>query len=247
MSTTGISSSDVTESLKRLQRNFEGAYGPDPILEDDRIVGSIHSDEKKTYLTFRGSVNSLWEVLSCFDIRKRSLKAIGLPGSAHRGIYEAFHKTHSAVLEKLKIVGSDREIVIDGYSRGAGIATLMGAYLKKRFPERSIKVLCFSPLKIFDREASLQASFQLPPIYNFICQEDWAPSWAPSWLNFVAVGVQYTFSAAKLPNYAERVKNRTYLHLMSGCVASLVKWILPARVWEAHMPETYQEGAPSIV
>ncbi len=237
---------DIGQSLRRLQLNFEGNYGLSPILEDGRAIGSITSDARRIYITFRGSVNSLWEVLTCLDIRKRSLEELGIPGKAHRGIYAAFTKIRQVVLAKLQELPAEREILVEGYSRGAGIATLMGADLKNHFPGRSISVLAYSPLKIFDRIGSYHYGEKVPFLYNFICKEDFVPRWAPSWLGFVATGRELIFSATHLSRYSQRVNQKTYLHLMGGCIGKIIKFFLPARIWEAHMPETYQEGAPCL-
>jgi|GEM_PF-5934992 len=237
---------DIQESVNRLQRTFEGRYGNDSIVEDHRKIGAIRSDQDKIYIAFRGSVNSLWEILTCFDVRKVSMEEIGLSGRVHRGMFMAFSKIHQIVLTRLKEIGSEKPIVVEGYSRGAAIATLMGICLKLQLPNRSIIVLAYSPMKIFDREALCNDRSKIPPIYDFLCKEDLIPNWAPSCLGFFSIGRQYFFSAQSCLEYTNRVKNRTYLHLMPGWVGKIITWIVPARVWEAHMPETYTEGAPSI-
>jgi hypothetical protein len=242
-----ISARIINQSLDRLQQTFEGDYGDSPILEDDRSIGSIRSDAERIYLTFRGSVDSLWEILTCFDLRKAFLASIGLSGRVHQGIFTAFGKIQPFIENQLRELEDRREIIVEGYSRGGAIATLMGAYLKAKFPQRQFQVLVYSPMRIFDQTAIDSAWLRALNIHNFICQEDLIPRlWAPSCLGFDHVPGQRTFSAERFPEYQRRVQNRTYLHFMSGFFAEIIKWIIPARIWEAHMPETYREGAASV-
>lgn len=235
---------NIENSLRRLQQTFQGEYGDYPIIEDNRPIGAISFEATKVHVTFRGSINSLQEIFSCLDLRKESLgEHVGLSGKVHKGIYKAFLKTHRAVLSRLQEMRRQTEIIVEGYSRGAGIATLMGAYLKKQFPDRTVSIFAYSPMKIFDRAAASDYERKVSSLYNFVCQEDLIANWTPSCLGFCSVGREYIFSAQKLNAYTERVRTRQYLHLRSGWLGTILKWIIPARIWEAHMMETYQEGA----
>lgn len=239
-----MSSLEIANSVRRVEQTFHGNYKPFPILEEGRPVGSISEDHQKIYITFRGSINSLWEILTCLDIRKSPLTVLGLKGRAHKGIFTAFNKVHKVILEKIHQCSQDKEIIVEGYSRGAGIATLVGLYLHSFFPNRKISVLNYSPMRIFDAAAVEAIALQSLTICNFTCEEDFVTKWPPATLGFYPCKTLIPFSANSLPFYKERVQKRIYSYLIGGIIGKIIKWILPASFWEAHMLGTYIEGAP---
>ncbi len=82
-------------------------------------------------MTYRGSVNSLFEVVSCLFFWKTSLPEL-LPGKVHAGLGNAFQKVNGSFQKALDDLLADSQIprdqlkfVIEGYSRGSLVVWMM--------------------------------------------------------------------------------------------------------------------------
>lgn len=238
---------DIQDSLTRLQAAFAGDYGPYPLCEGTRKIGSLAEKGDTIYLTFRGSVNSFAEILSCLNLRKCSAEKWGLAGKVHAGIHASFCKIQESIEHHLSNSPSlrNRKIVVEGYSRGSALAMLTAAYLAKRFAADQVTVLTYSPMNVFDQTGAESYQSKIKKQWNFVCKNDFFPKWiGPSLLGFCALGKRIEFSAAESPSYVERVQKRAYTHLLRlPLIGTFLRWIIPLRLWEAHMPETYQDGS----
>ncbi len=250
MSINGLSSNEVEDSLARLRSTFEGNYGALPLFEGEKKVGRIYQQDQKIYLTFRGTVNSFTEPLSCLHLRKFSLEKWGLAGNVHAGIYNSFCQVQRSIDTYLGRIlphlDPRTEFLIEGYSRGSALAMLTAAYLADKVGKERIRVLTFSSMNIFDEEGAKSYGEKVIHHLSFICEEDFLPRWfGPACLGFYSVGKKLLFSAASVPSFLERVRIRAYTHLTTHwLVGPITRFFVPLRLWEAHMPETYESGAP---
>jgi hypothetical protein len=248
-----VTENDIKNSLYRLQNAFNGKYGEFSIQEGKRKVGmlTLDGDKKRIYITYRGSVNSFFETFSCLFIWKKNVE--GLNGRVHAGLYNAFQKTKTsfqAVLEKvLKKMGvslNQIEFVVEGYSRGSGLAALTALFLKQNFPGNNVDVLTYSTMKLFDQKGvnSYQNVIK-DHHWSFLCNEDLFPRWiGPSCFGFHSIGKKITFSAQISQGYKQRVNEKKYTYLGQIPVVSwLIRRVIPVKYWEAHMPQTYQDLA----
>jgi hypothetical protein len=249
-----ITEKDVKNSLSRLQNAFEGQYGDFPIWEDKRCVGMLTLDEegKKFFITYRGSMNSFFEIFSCLFVWKKPLSEI--PGNAHAGLYNAFQKTQISFEKTLERILKENQIsinqfsfVVEGYSRGSGLAALTALFLKQQYPSCMVDVLTYSPMKVFDeRGAESYKNILQEHHWSFFCSKDFFPKWiGPSCLGFRSIGKKVTFHAKESPNYNKRVSKNTYTYLARIPIISwLIKKLVSSATWEAHMPTIYNELAP---
>ncbi len=246
---------DILDSVGRLQEAFVGNYGAYPIEEDGRIVGRLTLDQsqKKIYITYRGSMASLFELFSCLFLWKTALE--GERGRAHAGIYSAYRKTRpsfqsalESCLKQIKLPREQVEFVVEGYSRGSGLATLTALFLKQHFPKNQIDVLTYSTMKIFDDQGAESYQHQLGNRhFSFLCKEDFFHQWfGLDCLGYQPIGQPvYLFAERDGAQYRQRVANKAYSYMMQIPVITwIIQKIIPAAFWEAHMPQTYSELAP---
>lgn len=251
-----MTSDDIEASGQRLLAVFTGDYGQYPIEEDQRKVGrlTLDSDRKTVFVTYRGSVNSLFEVVSCLFFWKTNLPEL-LPGKVHAGLGNAFQKVNGSFQRALDDLLADSQIprdqlkfVIEGYSRGSGLAALTALVVKERFPRNSVNVLTYSTINIFDEESAKYYEALIGDHHwSFLCQEDVVPRIiGPLSCGFCQVGKPITFSAASSQFYNQNVEKKRYAYLPSGSfIAWMLKQLIPVTYWEAHMPHTYQKLAPT--
>jgi hypothetical protein len=249
-----FTSADIQDSLVRLQNTFEGSYGDFPIYEDERRVGKLTLDRKKkiVFVTYRGSLNSLFEIFSCLFVWKKPWGETG--GRVHAGLYNAFQKTQISFQNALQEIGQKNEVsldqftfLIEGYSRGSGLATLTALFLKQQYPSCDINVLTYSTMKVFDQTAAenYERSMQ-GHHWSFLCMDDFFPKWiGPSFLGFCPVGKKVEFRAIESENYKQRTMANKYSYLAEIPIVSyLFKKLISSATWEAHMPTIYNELAP---
>lgn len=249
-----ITENDIKNSLERLQNGFEGRYGDFPIREDERTVGMLTLDQsaRKIYVTFRGSVDSLFEIFSCLFIWKKDVPE--LKGKVHAGIYTAYQKTvrsFQASLQRIRHQNSvdlkDYEFIVEGYSRGSGLAALTAFFLKMSYPQNKLSVMTYSTIRLLDQDAARTYNEMLgTDHFSFNCKEDLFPQKiGPARLGYSPIGQIIDFSASQGERYNERVRQRVYTYLLDvPVIAWLIKKVISAAHWEAHMPQTYAESAP---
>jgi hypothetical protein len=253
-----VSENDIVDSVNRLQDAFSGNYGPLPILEGQTKVGMLTLHGNRIYVTYRGSVNSLFELFSCLFIWKNHIQDLpglgSLRGKVHAGIHLAFGKIANPFLETLnkslasaQIERDKTEFIIEGYSRGSGLAVLTALLVKTLFPTNSVDVLTYSSMKLLDTDGTKTYDDLIGKHHwSFICEEDLFPRCiGPSYCGFLPTGKPIPFSAKNSVDYNQRVETQRYSYLMQIPIISwLIKKIIPCSIWEAHMPQTYQELAP---
>jgi hypothetical protein len=248
-----ITSVDINNSLLRLQATLEGDYGNFPIYEDKRRVGKLTLDKKnkRVFVTYRGSVNSLFEIFSCLLVWKKPWDKRG--GGVHAGLYNAFQKTQKSFQSALQEMVRKNNIsldpfnfLIEGYSRGSGLAILTALFLKQQYPRCNINVLTYSTMKLFDQNAAenYQKTMQ-GHHWSFLCTDDSFPKWiGPSFLGFCPVGNKIEFPARESENYKRRTAANQYSYLAEIPIVSyLFKKLISSATWEAHMPTIYNELA----
>lgn len=247
MTVTGLTEQDIRDSQLRLQAAFEGDYGAMPLSEGSRKVGSLSTKDDTIFLTFRGSVNSFLEILSCLYLTQRDAQKWGLEGKVHAGIHAGFCQVEKSIESYLDRYPSlkGKKIVLEGYSRGSAFAMLAAAYLVKRFAADRLTVITYSPMNLFDLEGAKSYEKKIQNQFNFICKDDFFPKWVgPSFLGFCAVGKNLMFCATESISYLERVQKKAYTHLIRlPLLGTFLRCIIPLRLWEAHMPETYRDGS----
>lgn len=245
-----LNPNEIRNSLDRLDSTFYGNYNPIPLFEGDRPVGRIEEQNGRIYITFRGSVDSFLEVLTCLRATKTSPSKWGLGGAIHTGIYNGFCKVEKSIdecLERLaRSSGLDlrrTEFVIEGYSRGSSFAMLTAAHLVEKLGIERMKVLTYSTMNIFNKEAVEAYNRAVPHHWNFHCEQDSLLGTIGSeTLGFYSPGKKVSFSAAPLPSYKKRVENRKYTNLTRNWVAGpILRRLISPSVWEAHMLDTYRE------
>lgn len=251
-----MTSEDIEESSQRLIAVFKGDYGQYPIEEDQRKVGrlTLSADRKTIFVTYRGSVNSLYEAISCLFFWKTSLPDLA-PGRVHAGLGSAFQKVNASFQRALDDLQADVQIprdqikfVVEGYSRGSGLAALTALAIEEKFPKSCVNVLTYSTMNIFDEEAARHYKALIGARHwSFLCQEDLAPRiTGPLFCGFCEIGNPISFSAASSPRYCRNVANNHYAYLPSGSIITwMMRQLIPVTYWEAHMPHTYQELAPT--
>lgn len=248
---------DITQSLRRLRSVFQGNYGHNPIIEDGRFIGRTTMQGNVVHVTFRGSVNSAFEIASCINMRKIILDDVGIEGQVHAGIYSAFTKIKNTIVDHINHFSQisqtkpkDLTYIIEGYSRGSGLATLVAVYLAHKFTPDRLGVLTFSSMNILSEQAAHDYTNKIGKNnhLNFTCLEDLVPKLiTPGRLGFSPVGEALLFSANESPSFEKRVAMRQYTYLADQIIiATVVKTVVSASTWEAHMPQTYEEGAPKV-
>lgn len=250
---------DISSSVQRLKNAFEGVYTSEThlLLESDNPIGQVSIEDKKVILTFRGSRDSFREIATCANVLKTSLRDIEISGSVHSGIFGSFEKikkhTFSVVINALTekgLVFQDTEVLLEGYSRGTGFSVLAAAYLAKEIAEwkHKIKVLNFSPIPILSTEAVSQYEDKTgrDNHLNFLAKEDFVVKWFKN-SSFHIPGQLIEFSADRSFSYQERVASGRYTYLADNLfIKSTMKLVLSSQQWEAHMPMTYEEAAPTV-
>jgi hypothetical protein len=241
---------EVSESLRRLKETFQGSYGSIPLLDGEDRVGRMTLEGQKVHLTFRGSIDSFTEILSCFNLGKYSTEEWGLAGRVHAGIYNSFCNVRKSIDENWDrhfshLDPRNVEFIVEGYSRGSGLATLASAYLTHKFVESRLKVFTYSTMNIFNEEAARSYEQKIPHHWSFICSDDVFPQWiGSSCLGFHSIGTKMIFSPSHSASFSERVRTYAYTHLSKHWLITLLARIfIPSYYWEAHMPETYEEGS----
>lgn len=247
-----ITEVDIKNSLSRLQDAFEGRYGHFPIQEGTRRVGMLTLDkkQKKIFVTFRGSMNSHFEVFSCLFIWKKRVNELPA-GNAHAGIYSAFQKTQRSFKKSLEAIlqanntSLERfDFVVDGYSRGSGLALLTALFLKQEYPCHTVDVFTYSTMRIFDEiGAHCCQTFLERRHWSFLCKEDLFPQWiGPPCLGFCPVGKEISFHATESSEYKRRVQENRYSYLAPiPLISWIIKKMISSASWEAHMPTIYNE------
>lgn len=252
-----MSEEDIAQSLRRLRSVFQGNYGHNPIIEDGRPIGRMTMQGNVVHATFRGSVNSAWEIASCINMRKALLGDIGIEGQVHAGIYSAFTKIKKTIADHTTYFSQisqtqpkDLTFIIEGYSRGSGLAILVAAYLAHKFTPDRIGVLTYSSMNILSEQAARDYANKIGKSnhLSFTCREDLVPRLiTPGRLGFSSVGEPLLFSANDSPSFEKRVAMREYTYLADQVIiATVVKTVVSASTWEAHMPQTYEEAAPEV-
>jgi hypothetical protein len=244
-----FSENDITNSLSRLQSAFFGRYGDFPIWEDTRKVGMLTLDKenKKIFVTYRGSVNSLFEIVSCLFIWKKPCHEI--QGNAHAGLYHAFQKISPSFQKTIEKISSldQYSFVVEGYSRGSGLAAFTALWLKDQYPHLPVNVFTYSTMQVFDQKgADHYNSLMQGHHWSFLCLEDFVPKWlGPSFLGFHPIGEKITFHADESLEYTKRVNEKRYSYLAPIPVISwIIKRLISSSLWEAHMPTIYNELSP---
>lgn len=245
-----LSEQDLESGLTRLSNAFRGDYKPHAILEGSSPIGSMRFENDKIYLTFRGAVNSFREPLSCLDIRKVSADRWGLPGQVHSGLHVSFCHVHPSIDTYLTNLSETRDItnipvMIEGYSRGAGMAMLTAAHLVHRYALRNITLVTHSPMNLFNQEAANSFKEKIKNQWNFSCKSDIILKWiGSSWFGFYPSGNNIEFSTELSESFAERIRKKAYTHLIRpALIWPLLRCLMPLGLWEAHMLETYQDGS----
>jgi hypothetical protein len=181
---------------------------------------------------------------------KVSVEEWGIAGSVHAGIYNSFCNVRKSIDDSWErhfshLDPRNVEFIVEGYSRGSGLAQLASAYLTQKFANCRLKVFTYSTMNIFDAEAVQSYKQKTPHHWSFICTGDFFPRWVgPFCLGFHPVGNQFAFAPDDSSSFSERVRTRAYTHLSTHWLVSLLAHtFIPSVLWEAHMPETYEEGS----
>lgn len=249
---TALTVKEIDASVKRLEAAFNGYYASLPLKEGSRSVGCVRLEGNKLYLTFRGSVNSFSELLTCLDFRKVSADSKwGLPGKIHAGLYASFCKVQKSLDSQLQKLFPQKnlkgvQVLVEGYSRGSALAMLTAAYLTQCFAADHLTLLTYSPLNIFDKIAAKAHQKKIKNQVHFVCTGDFVPQWiGPPCLGFYPCWNRREFAPDTSPSFLERVQKKAYTHLIRPrLIGRILRWIIPLRLWEAHMPETYMDRPP---
>ncbi|KAF3361769.1 hypothetical protein PHSC3_001720 [Chlamydiales bacterium STE3] len=265
-----ISASEISNSLHRLQAAFEGRYGNYPLLEGKKPVGMLTLDKEKriVYITYRGSVSSFLELLSCLCFWKKKWpepkEGSYFKGKAHAALINSFQKIKKGLNQHLESLSQNPDIslkgwkfVVEGYSRGSALAMLTSLFLKQSSSNNSVHVFTYSTMRVFDKEGAMSYEKILGKQHlSFLCEEDPFPRYlGPSAFGFhLAPKNQVIFKAAGTPEYDERVrrKNYSYLHPWARRFSRfpVLGWIFQKIIspesWEAHMPQTYNVIVSSL-
>ncbi len=247
-----FTSKDIAESIGRVQRVFDGDYGRLPINEENVPIGSVTAVAEKVAVSFRGNRNNTWEVIECGDIMTDSLRHVGFKGQVHRGINHSFQKIRKEVLSKVQECLSEGQLenfIIEGHSRGTGIAALIAAFMRKKFPTSSISVLTYSPMAIFDENGAQNYTTLIGKEnhLSFVAQGDFLPPLFEK-VGFYHVGRKIEFNPDASHFYRSNVAENHYPYLTTNKMLALpVKLMLGAKGWNAHMLETYRDIAPTLI
>ena len=255
---------EIQNSLDRLQNAFRGNYGAYPLLEGNKAVGMLTFDKENRiiYVTYRGSIGSCLELLSCLCFWKKKWiepdPHFKFKGEVHATLLNAFQKVKSCfqgpldkMLKETKSSIQDWKFVVEGYSRGSALAMLTAFFLKQAFRPHSVRVFTYSTMKIFDENGAKSYEEELgKEHHSFLCKEDPFPRWlGPSVCGFrLAPRNHIVFNATGNPDYDKRVREKcySYLHPLAQLFSRLplIGWlfrkIIPPKSWEGHMPQTYR-------
>lgn len=248
---------EIEKSASRIQRVFDGKYGPHPIYDGNNPIGSVTVIANQIIVSFRGSLGA--EALPCGLMCKTSLKHVGIKGKAHTGIYKIFMSIRENVLTTInKLINAhklDKEkinLIVEGHSRGASIAILMAAYLKNRFQNCPLFIMTYSTMAILDKEgaANFTQAIGQENHLAFAADKDFFINLSGKF-NFQPVGIAMPFAPDLSAFFRQHVAQRDYPHLTNNWfIAGIVKALLFPRAcqkWNAHMLETYSDVAPTLV
>jgi hypothetical protein len=171
----------------------EGGFIPMIYLDAGSSTEYILAFKDKTmFIAFRGSdeTEDLWENLDVAFTRYNPPNATTITGGdaivapadalVHRGFYnkifgnDDFMKMTDDLFSGFVSKFPDYDVVLTGHSQGASVATMYGAYMAARMPEREISVINFGSPRLANPEWKQWAKDELTnlAIFRFVYEED---------------------------------------------------------------------------